>query len=116
MQKLLSVIMLILIIIASLTGCQTKSSAVSVKSTIDTGFQPYYEMSDGSWQCDGRTYQYRLEISGRTPQAAADPTFVYLSNLEEISFEQAWKAAGFSSNSEDYFSPKEAILVEWRTE
>ena len=55
MQKLLSVIMLILIIIASLTGCQTKSSAVSVKSTIDTGFQPYYEMSDGSWQCDGRT-------------------------------------------------------------
>ena len=52
MQKLLSVIMLILIIIASLTGCQTKSSAVSVKSTIDTGFQPYYEMSDGSWQCD----------------------------------------------------------------
>ena len=114
MQKLLSVIMLILIIIASLTGCQTKSSAVSVKSTIDTGFQPYYEMSDGSWQCDGRTYQYRLEI--RTPQAAADSTFVYLSNLEEISFEQAWKAAGFSSNSEDYFSPKEAILVEWRTE
>ena len=59
MQKLLSVIMLILIIIAPLTGCQTKSSAVSVKSTIDTGFQPYYEMSDGSWQCDGRTYQYR---------------------------------------------------------
>lgn len=66
MQKLLSVIMLILIIIAPLTGCQTKSSAVSVKSTIDTGFQPYYEMSDGSWQCDGRTYQYRLEISGDT--------------------------------------------------
>ena len=107
MQKLLSVIILILIIIASLTGCQTKSSAVSVKSTIDTGFQPYYEMSDGSWQCDGRTYQYRLEISGKTPQA---------SNLEEVSFEQAWKAAGFSSNSEDYFSPKEAILVEWKTE
>ena len=73
-------------------------------------------MSDGTWQCDGRSYQYRLEISGRTPQADVDSTFVYLSNLEEIPFEQAWKAAGFSSGSDDYFSPEDAVLVEWRTE
>lgn len=116
MQKLLSVVLLILLIIATLTGCQTKSPEVSVKNTIDTGVQTYCEMSDGTWQCDGRSYQYRLEISGRTPQAAVDSTFVYLSNLEEIPFEQAWKAAGFSSSSDDYFSPEDAVLVEWRTE
>lgn len=116
MQKLLSVVLLILLIIATLTGCQTKSPEVSVKNTIDTGVQTYCEMSDGTWQCDGRSYQHRLEISGRTPQAAVDSTFVYLSNLEEIPFEQAWKAAGFSSSSDDYFSPEDAVLVEWRTE
>jgi len=35
-----------------------------------------------------------------------------VSNIKEISFEQAYKAAGISSNSEDYFSPEEAVLVE----
>lgn len=74
----------------------------------------YREMPDGTWMCDGYTYQYRLEISGRMPNAAVDSTFVYLSNLEEISFEQAYLAAGISSNLEDYFSPEEAVLVEMR--
>ncbi len=74
----------------------------------------YREMPDGTWMCDGYTYQYRLEISGRMPNAAVDSTFVYLSNLEEISFEQAYLAAGLSSNLEDYFSPEEAVLVEMR--
>lgn len=43
MQKLLSVVLLILLIIATLTGCQTKSPEVSVKNTIDTGVQTYCE-------------------------------------------------------------------------
>ena len=72
----------------------------------------YQEMADGTWMCDGYTYQYRLEIKGRMPDAAADTCFVYLSNIEEISFEQAYMAAGLSSNQEDYFSPGEAVLVE----
>ncbi len=72
----------------------------------------YCEMSDGTWTCDGYTYEYRLEISGRMPNAAKDSTFVYLSNIEEISFEQAYKAAGISSSSEDYFPPEKAVLVE----
>jgi len=37
-----------------------------------------------------------------------------LSNIRNISFAQAYKAAGVSSNSEDYFSPEEAVLVEIR--
>jgi len=47
------------------------------------------------------------------PNAAVDSTFVYLSNLESISFEQAWKAAGLSSNTADYFAVEDAILVDW---
>jgi hypothetical protein len=37
--------------------------------------------------------------------------FVYLSNVEEISFERAYMAAGLSSNMDDYFDPSEAVLV-----
>jgi hypothetical protein len=29
----------------------------------------------------------------------------------EITFDQAWKAAGLSSNMDDYFDPKDAVLV-----
>ena len=74
----------------------------------------YYEMSDGTWQTDGHSYKYRLEITGRMNNAVKDSTFVYLSNIEEISFEQAWKSAGLSSNSDNYFDPEEAVLVEMK--
>ena len=50
------------------------------------------------------------------PRAAKASTFVYLSDLESISYEQAWKAAGFSSNLGDYFAPEDAVLVEIRTQ
>jgi hypothetical protein len=48
------------------------------------------------------------------PNAAVDSTFVYLSNIEEISFNQAYKAAGVSSDSNDYFAPEEAVLVDMK--
>ena len=72
----------------------------------------YYEMTDGTWMCNGHLYKYRLEINGRMPNAAVDSTFVYLSNFEAITFDQAYKAAGISSNTDDYFSPELAVLVE----
>lgn len=82
------------------------------KAAVNGNIKTYYEMNDGTWMCDDIVYQYRLEITGRMPNAAVDSTFVYLSNLKEISFEQAYKAAGVSSSSEDNFSPEEAVLVE----
>lgn len=84
--------------------------------TIEGDLKTYYQMSDGTWQVDGKTYKYRLAIAGRMPNAAVDSTFVYLSNLEDITFDQAWKAAGLSSNSSDYFDVEKAVLVEWLTE
>lgn len=71
----------------------------------------YYEMSDGTWKTDDYAYQYRLEITGRMSSAAKDTTFVFLSNIEDITFEQAWKASGLSSNMNDYFNPEDAKLV-----
>lgn len=71
----------------------------------------HYEMSDGSWTTDEHTYQYRLEITGRMSNAVKDTTFIFLSNTEDITFEQAWKAAGFSSNMDDYFDVEVAKFV-----
>ena len=75
----------------------------------------YSRNADGTWDHNGTTYQYRLELTGRMPNASADTTFVYLSNLETITFEQAWKAAGLSSHTADYFAPEDAVLVEMNT-
>ena len=84
--------------------------------TIHGNFRTYYENSDGTYQYHGYIYKYRLVITGRMPNAKADTTYVYLSNMKDISFEQAMWASGLSSSLEAYFSPEEAVLVEISTE
>jgi hypothetical protein len=86
-----------------------------VAETFTSDFATYYKNVDGTWQMNGLVYQYRLEINGRMPRASVETTFVYLSNLESISFERAYMAAGLSSNISSYFAPEEAVLVEWIT-
>lgn len=66
---------------------------------------------EGEWVCGEYTYKYRLEITGRMNQAAKDTTYIVLSNTEDITFEQTWKAIGFSSNMGDYFDPSDAVIV-----
>ncbi len=84
--------------------------------TIHGNFRTYYENSDGTYQYHGYIYKYRLVITGRMPNAKADTTYVYLSNIKDISFERAMWASGLSSSLEAYFSPEEAVLVEISTE
>ncbi|MBQ7864386.1 MAG: hypothetical protein IJ353_07985 [Lachnospiraceae bacterium] len=74
-------------------------------------FVTHYEMSDGTWKTANHTYKYRLEKTGRVHNAASDTTFVFLSNIENITFEQMWKAAGLSSNLNDYFDADVARFV-----
>ena len=71
----------------------------------------HYQLSDSSWKTDEYNYKYKLEIKGRMNNAAKDSTYVILSNDDSITFDQAWKAFGFSSNSEDYFKPEDAVFV-----
>ncbi len=71
----------------------------------------HYQLSDGTWKTDDYTYKYKLIVSGRMNNAVKDSTYHILSNREIITFDEAWKAAGFSSNSEDYFKPEDAIIV-----
>ncbi|ORY37317.1 hypothetical protein LY90DRAFT_511248 [Neocallimastix californiae] len=77
-----------------ITGGTPLKKKPLVKNTIDDGFRTYYEMSDGTWRCDGVTYHYRLEILGRMANALKDSTFIYFSNTKEISFHRAVMASG----------------------
>ena len=108
MKKIAAALLLLCVLIAP-AGCSRKEPTVT--ETIEA-YQTYDKMSDGTWKCNGVSYKYRLELTGRLGNADKDSTFVYLSNLRKISFEQAAKASGLSSNSADYFSPEDAILVE----
>lgn len=108
------IIFTVLLLTLFLVGCTQKNVPVAVEETYTTQLSTYYKMSDGTWLCDGNSYLYRLEISGQMHNAAKESTFVYLSNLETISFDRAWKASGLSSNIADYFSPEEAVLIEWK--
>lgn len=96
------------------TGTSKEGAAKSVKKEYKSDFGTYYEMDDGTWMYEGRNYKYRLEITGRMNNAAKDSTFIYLSNIEEISFDRAAMASGLSSNMADYFSPEEAVFVGWK--
>ena len=90
------------------------SDFLQYRSIRKGNIKTYYQMTDGTWFCDGYSYQYRLDIKGRLHNAACDSEYVYLSNIPEISFEQAWKASGLSSDTNDYFQTQEAVLVEMK--
>ena len=88
-----------------------QTPAELVEETEDIILTNYYEMSDGTWKTDDHTYQYKLVITGRLNNAVKDSTYTILSNVEDITFEQAWKASGLSSNSDDYFEIEDAVFV-----
>lgn len=124
-MKYLKITLCLIFLSLSLYSCAKEASIVRtyeetdssrVESCFDNGeivtVEKYYELSDGTYRTDsGNTYKYRLEITGRMHSAVRDSTFVYLSNRDDITFDEAWKAAGYSSNLDDYFNPEEAVLV-----
>ncbi|MGN0263319.1 MAG: lipoprotein [Oliverpabstia sp.] len=121
MKKIIR-ITLITLMLLSLFGCSQKEpSVVKIYEVTDSELTfendelvtmvKYYEMSDGTWKTDDYTYQYILEVTGRMNNADKDSTFVFLSNIKDITFEQAWKASGLSSNMDDYFKEEDAKLV-----
>lgn len=109
-MKRLIAFVLVLVCVLGIVGCGNRP--LEFINTVEGNMKTYYEMSDGTWQFDGQIYKYRLEISGRMPYAVKDTTYVYLSNIEDISFKKAMMASGLSSNTEDYFTLEEAVLVE----
>ena len=110
-NRILAIFTLVFLLLA-IAGC---SREAGVKKIHEGNLGTYEEMTDGTWRYDGRSYAFRLELRGRLSNAACDSVYVYLSNRLDITFEQAWKASGLSSNLNDYFPPEQAVLVELRT-
>lgn len=107
-MKRFIIYVLSLMLLLNVAGCAKKEENKAEESSLKN----YSELSNGTYSCDEHIYKYRFEISGRMPNAAKNSTFVYLSNLSEISFVQAWRASGLSSSLDDYFSEEDAILVD----
>ncbi len=107
-MKRFIIYVLSLMLLLNVAGCAKKEENKAEESSLKN----YSELSNGTYSCDEHIYKYRFEISGRIPNAAKNSTFVYLSNLSEISFEQAWRASGLSSSLDDYFSEEDAIFVD----
>ena len=95
------------------TFIETPSEDVEgqMKDAEEVVLKTYCEMSDGTWKADDHTYRYKLVITGRLRNAARDTAYTILSNIEDISFEQAWKASGLSSDLNDYFETGDAVFV-----
>lgn len=74
----------------------------------------HYKADDATWVCGGYTYKYRLEITGKLNGTDKNSTYYVLSNVKNITYDQAWKASGLSSNMRDYFNPEDAIVVGYR--
>lgn len=92
------------------------ASETFISGVIEGNLRSYTAYNDGTYECDGQTYKNRLIVSGQIADDANIIKLVFLSNLEDISFDRAFKAIGFSSSTDDYFSKEEAVLVEWINE
>jgi len=89
--------------------------AEQVAENYDTGefviTKTHYQMEDGTWVADGYSYLFRLEVTGRMRASEKSCTYIILSNRKDITFDEAWKASGISSNLNDYFALGDAVIV-----
>lgn len=70
----------------------------------------YHRMDDGLWVWQSYGYLYRLELTGKGYGSEKNSTYLVLSNRKDVTFEEVWKAE-FSSNTEDFFDPRETVVV-----
>lgn len=75
---------------------------------------PYVETILGGFMVANNTYIHRLEITGRLGGAAKNTTYLVLANRKDITFDEAWRASGLSSDTADYFDPKDAVIVGYK--
>lgn len=124
MKKIIQTVLVVMMVIGFLVVVRTNPHVVETyaetpSDQVDAcwdndeyvNLTTYYKMSDGTWKTRDYVYPYRLEITGRMRSAVKDSSYIYLSKTKNITFEQACKASGLSSNINDYFDEEEAILV-----
>lgn len=88
MKKIIPLLILLTLLSA---GCEEKNAA-DQKDKVPC-YQAEYESEDQggtvSYRADGKKYQYLLEVTGRSNNAAQDSYYILLSNEKDITFKQA---------------------------
>ena len=111
MKKILTVLTLCTLVV---TGCGKSDIAKTYNQSEKDGIlMTYYEMNDGTWECEDTTYQFRLELDGRMPNAEADSYYVVLTDDERLTFEDVSKSL-YSSSLEDIKIMEDSIIVEMK--
>ena len=99
-----------------------QTSEEQVQETINSGafvnLMNYYQFYDGTWAVefldaswDHFKYQYKLELTGTDATDGKETTYIVLSNREDITFAEAWKATGTDDPSAGGFDLADAIIV-----
>lgn len=97
-----------------LIGCGKTAIAKTYEQSEQDGIlSTYYEMDNGTWQCGGTSYPFRLELSGRMPNAESDSYYVVLTDNENLTFEDVSKSL-YSSFLEDSRRMEGSVLVEMK--
>ena len=95
-------------------GCGKNEIAKTYEQSEEEGVaKTYYEMDDGTWKCEDVTYQYRLELSGKMPNAVRESHYVVLTDQEELTFVDVSKSL-YSSNLEDSRVMEGSVIVEMK--
>ena len=111
MKKILMVLVLSTVLF---TGCKKSDIAKTyIQDEKDGILITYYEMNDGTWKCEDRTYQFRLELDGRMPNAETDSYYIVLTDNENLTFEEVSKSL-YSSLLEDIKVMEDFIIVEMK--
>lgn len=108
MKKLVTTMLLCVLLC---TGCGKSDIAKTYKPSEQNGImKTYYKMKNGTWQCEDTTYQFRLELDGRMPNAEIDSCYVVLTDNESLTFEDVSKSLYSSSYSDIKIMEGSAIV------
>ena len=101
------------LLVLSLAGCglpdgvkQEHKVIVDTEKTLT-----YYEMTDGTWQYDGETYQYCLHLPGYLPNTDLGIEYVVLTDDADLDFETVSKST-YSSRMEDIQRMNRSAVVD----
>lgn len=120
MRRILLILLTALLLGLVLCACsgsvdgETDRESYTVEANDSGVLRTYsYSATTHCYLCDGIKYTYCLTLSGRMPSAAKDSTYVVLSNVQDVTFEQAYQQF-ISSDTADFFDPRDAVVVEMR--
>lgn len=108
-KKFLIAIALLCVLFA---GCSKVEVSKTYEQSESEGIvATYSKLSNGTWQCNDTTYQYRLELCGRSPNAEVDSRYVVLSDNADLTFETV-SSALYSSWYDQAQHTADYVIVE----